>query len=1064
MNWKKVSSLLIIPFFLLVVLSSVLAAGKAAEVARPGVSDAGSPGLSENRAGSERVGYGSGWDDLAQTEKLDPNSMFAPGSPAYMPPFPDENLLRQMYSSRSPANVQAWTGEVLADPQAIFGFPLDDQRSPAVAFDGTNYLVVWEDLRSGSSDLYAARVTPTGAVLDSAGLVITVASGNQSNPKLVFDGTNYFLAWEDTRNGSPDVYGARVTPSGTVLDVDGFPIDTRNSIKDEIALCYGGGAYLVAWSDSRMGDRDIYGRWVRPSGVVLGDSAMVIFRQSGDQENPSIAFNSSAFFVVWQDLRADSVSADIYGARILPEDQPLDTRGILISVGPGEQLRPSIAANGLDFMVAWQDTRDNPIEINALDIYGSIFRISMSADTLAYSARDSLLSPDKSKPKNPRYQSAARVLPMGTGFFVGWEEQMADTLDIFGTRVTLQGNVLDVALAVATGRSAQMSLACTPGQTDFFMVWQDYKSSYSDIYGTRMNSSGTLLDASALLISMVGNDQWAPAIGVTTDGSQALLVWEDRRNATTPDIYGVRVSQDGTIRDPRAVKINGGAQTQATPAVAFDGTNYLAVWSDFVSTTNWDIKGTLVDMAGVVSSPTGTTMHQLDSNHHLAPAAAFGDTAYLVVWEQRNGTTGVYDLYGVHVRKNLARVEAISFIVNASYSEQHAPQIAFGATNYLVVWEDRRFGVYDIYCTVVGSRGSVPDTAGKIISDAVGSQAFPSLAFDGAKFLVAWEDYRSGGTSDIYASKVDTTGRIIGSAIAICTAPGSQRLPKVIYDGTNFLVVWQDSRGGANQVYGARIDTSGTVLDVDGTILSYGQPEAFQPVIGKGGSGQLYTAWSSFVPVTCNSYRTWLEVGTWPEIVPVSSPLFSASPGHGKVVLSWKKRDDVTACRIYRKGPDETDRVLLTELRGDCLAVSSSVSDKHENEFEDSSVTDGVMYSYWLGQLERSGHEVLFGPIEARALPAFGGVPMLSSSYPNPFGSEAVFVLYLPLKATAAIQAFDVRGTLVREIFQGTLGSGTHTLRWDGKDGKGKDLPSGIYFVRFKSGKYSLTKRAVLIR
>jgi hypothetical protein len=43
---------------------------------------------------------------------------------------------------------------------------------PRVAFDGTNYLVAWEDERSGSQDIYGARVTRGGVVLDPAGFLI----------------------------------------------------------------------------------------------------------------------------------------------------------------------------------------------------------------------------------------------------------------------------------------------------------------------------------------------------------------------------------------------------------------------------------------------------------------------------------------------------------------------------------------------------------------------------------------------------------------------------------------------------------------------------------------------------------------------------------------------------------------------------------------------------------------------------------------------------------------------------------------------------------------------------
>ena len=131
------------------------------------------------------------------------------------------------------------------------------QNSPELAFDGTNYLVVWEDPRAGTDGgLYGARVSPAGDVLDPNGFPISSAPRDQAAPQVAFDGTNYLVVWHDGRAGPfrYDIYGARVSTAGTVLDPNGIRISSPESRELTPALAFDGTNYLVAWSDERGGN------------------------------------------------------------------------------------------------------------------------------------------------------------------------------------------------------------------------------------------------------------------------------------------------------------------------------------------------------------------------------------------------------------------------------------------------------------------------------------------------------------------------------------------------------------------------------------------------------------------------------------------------------------------------------------------------------------------------------------------------------------------------------------------------------------------------------------------
>src|SRR5689334_18262160 len=58
----------------------------------------------------------------------------------------------------------------------VFGPDLSATR-PRAAFDGENFLVVWEDGRGARSDVVAARVSAGGVVLDPENLLLPMATG-----------------------------------------------------------------------------------------------------------------------------------------------------------------------------------------------------------------------------------------------------------------------------------------------------------------------------------------------------------------------------------------------------------------------------------------------------------------------------------------------------------------------------------------------------------------------------------------------------------------------------------------------------------------------------------------------------------------------------------------------------------------------------------------------------------------------------------------------------------------------------------------------------------------------
>ncbi len=93
-----------------------------------------------------------------------------------------------------------------------------------------------------------------------------------------------------------------------------------------------------------------------------------------------------------------------------------------------------------------------------------------------------------------------------------------------------------------------------------------------------------------------------------------------------------------------------------------------------------------------------------------------------------------------------------------------------------------------------------------------------------------------------------------------------------------------------------------------------------------------------------------------------------------------------------------------------------------------------------------------------------GVAPRLLSAGPNPSAGQVVIWYDLPLAASVALEIFDPSGALVRRFMQESQPSGSHEIRWNGRDGAGRALPSGVYMTRIEMGGRVMKGRVVLAR
>ena len=160
------------------------------------------------------------------------------------------------------------------------------------------------------------------------------------------------------------------------------------------------------------------------------------------------------------------------------------------------------------------------------------------------------------------------------------------------------------------------------------------------------------------------------------------------------------------------------------------------------------------------------------------------------MWEDNHGG-GDSHLFGARVTAegDILDPAAVSRSLGGSCCEERAPAVASDGENFFVVYAEDSFD-WDLYGTRVDSDGSVIDPSGVPISTADGDRYSPGVAFDGANYLVVWDDDRTHQLRHLRRPGTPQARSWIPEGIAVGADPGaSQEFPAVAWSGTHFYLV-----------------------------------------------------------------------------------------------------------------------------------------------------------------------------------------------------------------------------------------------------------------------------------
>ncbi|MHA7630440.1 Ig-like domain-containing protein [Corallococcus sp. M7] len=712
-----------------------------------------------------------------------------------------------------PATVEPVVSPEFGMDQPVPGPQTSSQTRPAVASNGESSLVVWQDFRENTTKVYGARVSKDGEVLDPWGIGISRDSGSANAPRVASAGGGYLVVWQASTPAGTRVMTARVDRDGGLPDAAPSLIIDAHSFAPSVTS--NGTVYFVAWSSSS----GLRGTRVSSTGAIQDPAGLPLATSPREPNNAAVASNGTDFLVVWEDARYNGVGG-IHGVRVSSAGTVLDPQGLVLASGSRTQWEPSVASNGTDYLVVW---RDDSSPQGGDNLFGT--RVTGTGTVLdAPAFAVSTANGDQSMPA---------VGSDGADYLVVWSDNRSGSDALFGARVTQTGTVLEGdGQFLARGSSFDTEPAVAFNGTDYLVAW----GLDSDIHGMRVTRGGAVLDAGSVVLSTSASTQTAPA--VASNGTDYLVVWSDSGHGGG-SIVGVRVNALGEVLDPSGLVFAMGADRWfgTSTAVASNGTDYLVVWREGSDAA---LYGTRLTSAGEVLHPSGIRLSPSTLSYASEPRLASNGTDYLLVFNAWTDEFTVSFLAAARISGTgeLLDDPVLRITDSARTSTPHA--VASNGKDYFVAWTQSNGADLDIRGSRVTGAGAVLDPEGLVISADRYDQRSPAVASTGTDYLVVWAGFSGGNIPHIYGARVTETGTRLDPAGFVIATQRYQLDPAVTALETEYLVTWRDSEISSfdTNILGARVTESGILRELHGFPIAVTSDVEETPAVVYPGTGR----------------------------------------------------------------------------------------------------------------------------------------------------------------------------------------------------------------------------------
>lgn len=671
-----------------------------------------------------------------------------------------------------------------------------DQLRPDVTWTGTEFLVVWDDARSGQgSDVWVATVDAHGATV-LANRALFTAAGNQRSASVSMGNGAALVTWLDEGPCGAEVMAAVVTPS---LSLVGSPVQVSTgactSNRPSVAWSAADSTWLVAWGEHGSG-RDLKLRFVSSSGVPGVESTVFA---PNTASNPRLVAAGSGFVVAWQ---TDAMTAGVPAVQLMLVSSSMVGAPVLVAPSALAQTNPVVAASVGGLGIVWREggalrfkrfdlsltlagmtqtiaPGDQPAMAwlgTASDFFVT-FEAPDNSGTGLFGWSTAAPLPFRIIPREGYFDrhsarvasggGALAVLATGPTGYVSGQDVIAQTLDLATVGLSDAG-VQRVSAGIASVRDVRGAF----DGSRYLTVWRDEGRSVagSDSMGQLLApETGALVGPDAGLRFSVGSANLASFPEVAGGDGGFFVTWGD--DGSGGALVGLNVSSSGA-RQPTRVLSDQSSYVN-THASVFSGQGYLTV-----SLKNGALRARLTSTASVALQ-SETFVFNTGAAPERVQVARMDEVSFAVFLARDGGV----DVQGARFGPDASVLDATPVVVSALPGDEADCTVAAGPTGFLVGFTSVTDAGREVFLSRVSASGVVRDVPALRVG--VGTQ--PSLGWTGSSWLVTWR-----ASDDIVAARFDANGQRIGSApIAVAASALIERSPDVtVGPAGEALITW----------------------------------------------------------------------------------------------------------------------------------------------------------------------------------------------------------------------------------------------------------------------------------